>query len=487
MLLNLFYSLLMLGSYCLAAFAVFPLLSYPLKKLESSKPFSLLLALGFGPLLISFSLETLIFFFEFSSFINLIISTIFFVIIIGAFCHYFFRPEQTYCFKSSEWNWLFNRAYAAGLVGILLIAAFMFSRVFFLPITANDPLEYAASARLLFDGLSLQNYPYLETDKNNGYYGPWTHPLGYIGLILWGYLIQGTHKISAVISLISLYYYVLLFLLPICLSGKSQKPSTILAFAYSIGLTPLIFSLTLDSHIDPIRILVLTCFAILHAKTFNNGGLKNRVILGLVLGLTLYCHSINILLIPLLIIIHIIVCFRTSPVRVLEGIYIALIAVSLNSFRYYTNYKLFGHPVADTGAVPVWALESLMYEEYFEIIRGFSTFREKWLLGGLGLLTKPHIYGIAGWIFLLSLWLQLRDANFKVFNFIRNLFGSGIQSIAQLYVLGFLAMMILSLVLGMDSFIKNIRYMLTIVPLSIISTQLYLTHSNKQSKEKNPT
>jgi len=164
---------------------------------------------------------------------------------------------------------------------------------------------------------------------------------------------------------------------------------------------------------------------------------------------------------------------------------VSVVAVLLVSYRLIDNVLVFGSPIADFGAVPVYALPQLDWEAYFREARGIATFADQWLVGFLAGLSQPKIYGITYWLFLCMLFVFVRrqrrsnamliamsgssESNGQLLKKLLTLTSSTrIEWLALLVVLQFYAMVFVSVVLGMDAFIKNYRYMMTTLPLLVI-------------------
>ncbi|MDP3459702.1 MAG: hypothetical protein Q8S09_10555, partial [Hyphomonas sp.] len=125
------------------------------------------------------------------------------------------------------------------------------------PLNANDPLEYFSLAKYLAETRNGWTYPMSDTTSTDGFIARWTHPLGYINLLTYSYLLQGTGETSFVARFIAPYFAFALTILLIAFAGFRRKVSGLLTSLFLLS-TPLFYGLVVQCHIDPARIAAFT-------------------------------------------------------------------------------------------------------------------------------------------------------------------------------------------------------------------------------------
>jgi hypothetical protein len=366
---------------------------------------------------------------------------------------------------------------ALGTVLILFVSFFL---AFFLPLAGNDALEYVLSAKLIYALKDVSQYPFLDSTLTNGYFGPWSHPLGYPNLFVWGFLLQGSSESAILLKIIApLYTFLTVFTLWELLNFK-DKWACWLAALMTVGI-PLYFLQVIVCHIDPIRIAAFTSCILAFSLFLKSNNLKTAFLTGGALGAALYTHSISILLLPMvapLAIVHLVNSSGRAR-RVAMSQWFVIVAVGLAPAvgQYLTNLRVFGSIVADTGAVPVYGDKTLDYDGHFLWWRNLST------PAGL------RAHGLfPGWVqiqyFALSYWILLLSSIAALFHFIetapqvnfrlnsrlnirkslKSLVDSRIATVGFMLAV-FFAGVWFTVLIKDYGLVKNIRYILTVQPL----------------------
>ncbi len=363
-------------------------------------------------------------------------------------------------------------------LGTLLILAFigfgcvaLFLEAYLFPLTANDPLEYATSARLIYQAGDLANYPYLDAAQTGGYYGPWSHPLGYVMLMTWGFAIQDTAAVAGVVKFITPYFAIASVLLVLTIVWEHTKSLFAAALAaLALLYTPIFFLLAMDSHVDPIRLASMVASVYLFGCLMRDASARNVIAAGLVLGMALYSHSINVVLLPLLAVmgaIYILASATRLRLSLTVGVVMAIGLVPVLP-RFWSNLQHFGNIIADAGAVPLWQLDHLHYETYFKVAREISTVSDRVINGFLKPFSDLRFFGLWALILILIAGVTLLRQRPELRSIITHMSQPSLSSAFYWALLGIFGMMFLSLALNLDVFIKNARYMLTIQPLIAI-------------------
>ena len=370
------------------------------------------------------------------------------------------------------------------LWGLIIMVAL---EAFVVPLMANDPLEYASTARIIYEHKSSDVYPMVDLESSSGYYGPWSHPLGYINLMVITFMLQGTADISGLSKFVTPTYFVFTLLLLVTFFNGNRLKTAGLISAFLLATTPAYISGVMDSHIDPFRMFgFFSCFVMLreYLKTHSKGYFLLTL---LCIWLGLYSHSLGILIVPILcwiLFLQFVVVIQNSDKFIKEKIcsYFALILLPIcfNIPRYLTNISVFGSPIADASAVPLWQVGSLEYEYYFQVVRGVFDAQDRILFGIFKVFTGIDSFGPVYWLAAIGFFWQLKQRQFAMVRLkagIREMFRSPSEHVLVWSVVCYLGMVVLSVVLGIDSFIKNYRYIMTIQPLvALLAAKLILTN-----------
>ena len=363
-----------------------------------------------------------------------------------------------------------------GLLVLLLIIGLILLVALVVPLTDNDALEYAGSAKLVFEEMSAQRYPFVRLTDSDDYYGPWSHPMGYVALQTWGFILQGDLEDTSPVRFITPWFAICTAIALVHATGGIRRTLSPWAAVLLLA-TPAYLFTTMQSHIDQIRIFSLVAAVLFVPILCRQPNWRRIVGLGCVLGSGIFAHSLGILS-CLLISALVFLSLRTGFwKRLAISSAVSLIALLLVAARLIDNVVIFGSPIADVGAVPVYALSQLDWEAYFREARGIATFADQWLAGFLAGLSQPRLYGITYWLFVLALgafFLKLSRSGVLSLNsglprrVLSIISSTRLQWSALLVVLMFYSMVFVSVVLDMDSFIKNYRYMMTTLPLVVI-------------------
>jgi len=354
------------------------------------------------------------------------------------------------------------------LLGALVLAAV------FSPVYANDPLEYLQSARSLYEQKDMSVYPPMDGSISNGLFGPWSHPPGYVALLTWSYLVQGGAEYAGIAKVVSSYYLVIscicLMLLPL---GRSELGGVVAAILLAI--TPFYFTSAILGSVDAVRIFPFTV-AVLMLLFLDDWGWRAIVAGGVAVAAAFFTHSIAILLVPLLLVSGNVL--NTSLKRTLSiCAMIALGAVSVTPF-VVQNVQNFGSVISDSPNL--WLVDSLNYTEYFRVTRGIDGVYQRVMFGILQPFSRFYLYGLSYFLLLgfvvMWIWPRWRSITDEfLLNKSRILsVDLRIMPLIWLVVIVFFGGVVLSTALGIDTMIKNPRYILTVQPLVCILCGLYV-------------
>ena len=193
--------------------------------------------------------------------------------------------------------------------------------------------------------------------------------------------------------------------------------------------------------------------------------------------MTLYSHSLGILILP---IFGWVLLLRLHKTYRLKGVFpklqflqfstLIVIPFLFNLPRYIANMASFSSPIADASAVPLWQVERLEYDYYFQVTRGVYEVVDRILFGVFKVLIE-----VTFWVFVLDTCYFPPNQFFSRKTILRTirlrivgLFLNPEDYVLTWCVICYLGMVLLSVILGMDAFIKNYRYIMTIQPIVAI-------------------
>ena len=358
------------------------------------------------------------------------------------------------------------------LIGLLILGAWA------LPLFANDPLQYAQAARIIFEEQNMGLYPFVDGAKSGGFYGPWTHPPGFVSLLVWSNLIQGHAQIPGLIRFPSVYFSIATVALLWHLGGRRGGALSAL-FLLAV---PRFFESGVICHIDSPRVFGVLAAVALIQLCLTKPSYQYMVLVGIAMGLGMYVHAIGILLIPLGAVIFIHHGSGHFSKRCFMFSMAVLVAVSIVLPAYLANIKNTGALVADSPLV--WQLEKLDYTRSMNAARKLGSPLQKVVFGVAKGWTKPRSYSLTYWAFLVALLIYLRELKneFGLRRSLRLLVRRVLRrldllslcsnwAVISLVIVGaYFGMTVLSVALGMDAFIKNDRYPLTVQPFYALFT-----------------
>lgn len=444
---------------------------------ENCTPY-FIFSLGLGPLTISLILRWLLFCFpmqedEFYIFTILLLFFVFFYIgrqttaqlkyLFIAFVNsviYFFRKKRIF-------EILFGSTIVF-LMGLIFIKALWF------PIHGNDPLGYARGAQLLYSAKSIAIFPFTDSSITNGYYAASAHPLGYMSLMVWGYVFQGGIDSPIFIKIISpVYTFYTLVTVSYFIRNQFGLLSGLLGSIILLT-TPIYFTQASLCHIDPIRMYSFFVAFLWIAKLFDSKNYGHAIWAGYALGLCLFSHAIGVLALPIACLLVIILgpC-STFLLRFKLSTVLVVIAIGIGGVRYIENYISFGALISDK--LEILQLQCIDNEAYIKITRGIFSQYDRVVYGLFKGFTKVDAFGFSYWSFILSIILGYRLIGRDVF-----------LKIVVSFLVIFYLMVVLSICIGIDTFIKNDRYIMTVQPFVAyvggILPAICLNYKNKSIK-----
>jgi hypothetical protein len=380
------------------------------------------------------------------------------------------------------------RVFLIALIGVFSIGTVcvLAAQLFFLPIHANDPLEYMQLGRAFFESRAAEIYPIRSSDSDYGFLAPWTHPPVYGFLITFAYFLQGSSEIAGAAKFIGLWFGCSTAMLCGALIYSYEKRPSLRSLVAPLFIitVPIFFQLIQSAHIDAMRIATFTAaFSFMHLAV-RHEETRWFFVASIAAGSAVVSHSIGILT-PFLVGPLILVLgwreVRTVCARV--GLF-AIGVMVIGSPHYLRNVHIFGGPIQDS--IPVWEIPDLGVARFLEVSRGLDTLVDRFFHGVFMPVTRPEYFG---WVPALALSAALF---YVLYLFICARRRDGEESQhepiaaclpAQLVVVNFIffALLFVSVVLGSELAIKNARYLLTTTPLLVVLFFVLLGKAGRQS------
>lgn len=350
------------------------------------------------------------------------------------------------------------------------------------PIHGNDSIEYQIVAWTVSQSLDASIYPIVDLDTANGFSAPWTHPMGYINLLTHAYLVQGFGDTSGVARFVAPYFGFALIVLMMGFGGFRNVMAGVVSAVFMIC-TPIFLHLIVQVHIDPIRLATLTAAIAAIWMVSQLDSWRLVVLAGITAGCAMFVHSIGILTLPIAIPTYILIARRFGFVKhTVRIVVICTIAIGMLAPRYAINQAQFGSLVADS--VEVWEMEKIAVAHTRLVTRYMETTPDKIVNGALMGLSETTLFGWFQHLFFIALLILILRTLMMLRREKRNPFRElidqrwrewGDPSLAALFAaLGYIAMMVLTVMMGSDLAVKNARYVMTMQPFVIMFAVRYL-------------
>ena len=314
-----------------------------------------------------------------------------------------------------------------------------------IPVYANDPLEYFTVARAIFENQRLVGiYPLINEEIASGFYAPWTHPPGFVLSIAWAFVVQGSADEAGVAKFINIFCLFALLSVVYAWSNGTKKQLGIIAGLF-IAISPIIVGETFEHHVDVGRIGLLTACLCLATVWLSSANTKFTVLLGILIGLSIYLHSAGILIWALCAGLLIFIRDIPTKTRFLHGSLLFLTSVCVVSPDLYTNYSNFGYIIGDR--VDIWEIPELVSPIPNEQ-RNISSFFERFQTGTLNPIFNFSLYGFSGLAFTIAGFFYLAhlllSTSFDFRRFLKHLRSPDYLNVYFLLNIGFIAMVFLS-------------------------------------------
>lgn len=347
------------------------------------------------------------------------------------------------------------------LVALAVLGLLLMLQATILPLTGNDPLEYALVAKMFYAAKSLAHYPFYEADPATGFYAGFSHPLGYVSLIVWTTLFDGgnfgwlSKSLSPFFTLVTLALF-------LTSQRKDRMLHGALAGLLLLGCS-LYFQTSAICHIDALRLFAIYLSFFCLDRAFTSPDCKARYWLALcaiAAGLSLFSHSIGLLTLPFLSVAWLTLSHRPWPRKLAVVAVVCAVAMAVGGARYARNLLDYGQPLRDYE--PVWNLPSIDFTSYNDRLKSIVTPLQRLTNGVLTPFIRYNGPTDNALIFFgLSFWLALVAACRP-----GRLRSDPMASFCLICLYLFFALCTASVLAGSSLIIKNPRYFLTVLPFA---------------------
>ena len=354
------------------------------------------------------------------------------------------------------------------IVLLLIWALLLLVNAIFIPLFQNDALEYATVGRELFNARDLAIYPLLDPKTNlSGFFAPWTHPPLYVSLIYLMSVLQGHADAPGLMRLIAPWFLLTATYATVMLGRLQATNVGWLAGVLMIS-TPLLFLGADSALIDALPVSGIVLLLLLMTGVSFSHRLYG-VIVGAVLGVTLWTHSQAILFIPL---IAVLMAFQFGLMNKLKSattvVIVFVAALVFGGWPYLRNFLLFGSPVSDSPAV--FSMPELDWRSYFAYARGLDHTTAIIQYGVFKGWFSLEAYGLLFWFGSGGVLLFILHQRKHLVKMLGKGIGAGQERDTALWLgfvllLAYFAGVVLSVSLGIDLMIRNERYMLVVAPI----------------------
>lgn len=373
----------------------------------------------------------------------------------------------------SKRPWIERSAPMLLIAVLIAFSAIALSANIRLPVATNDPMEYFTVARAIFEHQRISGiYPILDENVSNGFYGPWTHPPGYVLIIAWLYLCQGTAAVAGIAKIFNVYAAVSLALVTWAWSGGPFRWSSVIS-TLLVLLIPLVMWEVFDMHVDVARLAVWTSIICIIPMWLGGRTLATSLAFGILAGLALFIHSLGVLFFGFLAGLLLLLQSGRLSSRLKHGLLVSAIAILMVLPDYAANYAHYGYLIGDS--VPLWEIKSLDLASFLNEQRALGTMHQKVINGVFGALAKPTTFGwttiafaVCLFFYLIALVLPRRGLQ----ALFEKLTKPTLINTLTLSMGAFLALLVLSVALGSNTMIKNARYIATMSALAGIAAAL---------------
>lgn len=363
----------------------------------------------------------------------------------------------------------------------ILIGLYIFIQSVGYPIVSHDGSVYAFHGKYLYHEKNLNNYPMSVSDVATGAYTPLQHPPAMALIYTWFYIGQGHDSSDVLARTVSpVYTFYLIALLWFVLKKRLNVRSAFFGVLMILS-TPIFIWQAYENSIDTLRIFFIFSSFIFLEKYLHEKNVKTAILVGLSAGLALYVHVTGLLSLGVIGLMALIMFRGNFKSRLGLGFLILAIAFLIGAPNYIRNNIKFDNIFGPSS----YSLREIAVKDFYSVDEKVNNSAG----GNLNLSLNSFMPNISQHLsdkFTISIPKDLIFGRMQVFSRIE-LFGL----IYYLAIIGiiywlkavkkeeidwviFIGMILISIPI-LYQFYLNRRYILTIHPMAIYFSTIFLS------------
>jgi hypothetical protein len=347
----------------------------------------------------------------------------------------------------------------------LFVLGTIFLLVLGRPVHEGDAVQYFKVATLMYERGTVAFYPLIPAVPDDGMWASSTHPLGYYGMLVWSFLINGSSAPDPAKMVTPMHLVFCIMAIGVLMAKWGWI--AFLAATLLFVSTPAMFLQVVGLGIDPSRIFLLAITAAWLHAALRLDSWRAFLIAGAVAGLCINSHSLNGIVTPLILTTVILWSYKAPWRRRLAMLALtSLVALAVGGERYVLNIMQFGVPIYDKHVLYelVPELDYLRWKSAeAQVVDTWSRLTSSLFLG----FKYWYSWGISFWVGLFGavfLWRELwSDTSMRI-----ALVSTGMVFAVLIAFFGFVSSSVI--------FAANYRYLLTAFPFVAMFAGAWLGH-----------
>ena len=340
------------------------------------------------------------------------------------------------------------------LLAFLLVAISMFDAMPY----EKDSLQYLVAANLFLEHGSIEIYPFSQATREFDFYAVSSHPISFISvLILFQQLAELIPLFQDKNVFIQFFHFHALISILLLVHSAGRHHLFSLVGALFLITSPLVIKQFATQGIDVFRFSGLLSIILLLTWQFDNRSLKFSLISGVVAGLVMTQHNLNLIFVPIMFFGCFLFLYKTPTKIMQHGLLVFLGSTLFWLPHVWRNLLVVGSPFTDR--ISMYDTVFYQYDSYVFAAAHMRNAFHNLLMGVGSIVFLPHIFGfsiIAAIGLLLAGRIEKRIIHTKE------------SFCATICFVSLLVVFLLSSIFGMHELIANKRYLNTLVPIACL-------------------
>ena len=325
----------------------------------------------------------------------------------------------------------------------------------------NDSVQYLIAANLFLEHGTIDIYPFSQATREFDFYAVSSHPISFISvLILFQQLAELFPFFSQKNVFIQLFHFHTLFSILLLIHSAGRHHLFSLVGTLFLLTSPLVMKQFATQGIDVFRFGGLLSIILLITWQYDNRSLKFSMISGVIAGLVMTQHNLNLIFVPMLFLGCFLFLYKAPIKIILHGLMVFLGSALFWLPHVWRNLLVVGSPFSDR--ISMYDTVLNQYDSYVFAAAHMRNAFHKLLMGVGSIVSLPHLFGFS---IIAAIGLLLASRVDK------RIIVTTETICATICFVVLLIVFLLSSVFGMHELIANKRYLNTLVP---IACQLFL-------------